>query len=76
MAIDYEKIRKRMEEARKASQGYKVGTNTALAQMLGLDTAKELLDLKYSRDGSYQFTASDGSIISNTYKIYTGVIKK
>lgn len=42
--IDYEKIRKQMEEARKASQGYKVGTNTALAQMLGLDTAKELFD--------------------------------
>lgn len=39
------------------------------------DTAKELLDIKYSRDGSYEFTAGDGSIISNTYKVYTGIIK-
>lgn len=39
------------------------------------NAAKELLEIKYSRDGSYEFVAGDGSIISNTYKVYTGVIK-
>lgn len=40
------------------------------------DTAKELLDIKYTREGSYEFPSGDGSIISNTYKVFTGVIKK
>lgn len=47
--IDYEKIRKRVQEARKASQGYKVSTGTALAKMLGIETAKEMFDYQAAK---------------------------